>query len=493
MDLDHGARGSSSSLVDDLRAVLGPNGLLTDEHDLAGYGGSQPGTSTRNILAIARPASVQEVALVLRSCRDWSVPIIPRGGGTGLAGGAVVGTEAAAVVLSLERMQRIRELDTVGNTMIVESGCTLATAREAAAKAGRSIGLDHGGSGSSQIGGNLATNAGGNNVLRYGTARDQVLGLEAVLADGSVIGDLTGLRKSNAGYDLKGLLIGSEGTLGVITAAALKLRLAPVARSTALLGIASPAHALSLLTLAGEIIGDQVSAFEMMSKSAVALHFEHTEAGQWPLATEADYIVLIECDSSSRFFDLDAAFEALLEAALERGVVSDGAIAASGAQRDAMWKIREGIPAALHRARYPVVTTDTAVPVSAVPNFIAAVEDGASGLAPGGVSVVFGHVGDGNIHFNVLSREPDDWDAFRAAMPALYRMTEDVALALGGTVSAEHGIGQSKREALLRMKSPVEMALMRGVRTLFDPGGILNPGKIFVPLDPRSSRDRDRT
>ncbi len=384
------------------------------------------------------------------------------------------------MVVSLERMRRIRSVDTVGDVLVADAGCALYEVQQAAIAAGRVLGLDHGGAGSSCIGGNIATNAGGNNVVRYGMARDQVLGIEAVLADGSILGPPSVLRKCNAGYDLRHLLTGSEGTLALITAVALKLRPAPIACATAILGVASPQAAVELLSLAKLVLGEAVSAFELMSRPAMEFHFAHVGAKREPLDIETPWLVLLECESTSRFMDLDAAFQALFEQALAGGLVQTGSLAASVAQRRAMWALREGIAIAMGEAKYHIVKTDTAVPIGSVPEFIRRVESTISSSARGSRSMYFGHVGDGNIHLNILP-PPDMADAeFRRRSKGLSSLVDEVALALGGTVSAEHGIGQGKREALKRMLSTTELALMRAVKRAFDPDGVFNPGKIIA-------------
>lgn len=464
-------------IVARLASIVGSRNLHTGAHELEPYLADSMVASEGRVLCVARPGSTAEVAKLVRACAELRVALIPRGGGTGFAGGALPRRGEAAVLISLDRMRAIRSLDPVGDVLIAEAGCTLYEVRQAAAGAGRLIGLDHGGAGSSQLGGNLATNAGGNNVLRYGMAREQVLGLEAVLADGSILGPPGVLRKSNAGYDLHHLLLGSEGTLGIVTAAALRMRPAPVAQATALLGVETPAGAIALFVLARQIFGDAISAFELMSHAAADFHFSH--AGGARDCPDAPWLVLIECESTSRYFDLPAAFDALLERATKAGSVTDGRVAASLTQSRAFWTIREGIAIAMGAAKYPIVKTDTAVPVAAVPDFVAGVEREALALIPECRLIFFGHVGDGNIHVNVLPPATMSHDAFRTIAPEIYRMVEDTALALGGTVSAEHGIGQTKREALLRMKSPAEMSLMQAIKIVFDPLGTLNPGKIF--------------
>ncbi len=469
----------NSELAAALRAILGLDGVLDRPHDIDGYRGDLACAASDANLIVARPRTTEDVSAVVKVCAASGVPITPRGGGTGLAGGATPGGAGPTVVVSFERMRRVRAVDLVNEVMIVEAGCTLREAQEAAETAGRMLGLDHGGAGSSQIGGNLATNSGGNNVLRYGMAGDQVLGLEVVLADGRIVSRLSPLRKNNIGTDLKRLFVGSEGTLGLMTVAALRLRPAPVARATACVGVSSPEGALEFFGRARIALGETISACELMSRVAVELHFRHRGEGRPPLATEPQWLLLIEADSASRFFDLDGAFQALLEEAMEAGIATDGTVAASEAQRDGLWAIREGIAIAMIETPGGL-KSDTAVPIGAIPEFIALAGAAVAALVPGCQPAPFGHIGDGNIHFNVLPPPDMAGEDFRAHWTELSALINDVSLQLGGTISAEHGIGLTKREALQGMLTPAEYDLMRAVKTALDPQGIFNPGKILI-------------
>jgi FAD/FMN-containing dehydrogenase len=466
-----------SDIAATLKEILGAGGVLEARADCEAYDNDLTKSPGGEVVCVARPRSTAEVAAVLAAClKADNVAVIPRGAGTGLAGGATPLPGRVNVVLSLERMRAILAIDPVGNVMTVEAGCTLHDAREAASAAGRLLGLDHGGS-SSQIGGNLAINAGGNNVLRYGMARDQVLGLEVVLADGRVISQLSPLRKNNAGYDLKQLFLGSEGTLGVITAAALRLRSAPRARVTACLGLTSLEAVLQLFARVQTELGEAVSAFEVMSREALDLHFTHCGKRREPFETVTPWTVLVEADSASLYFDLNAALNALVTGAMQDDLVVDGTIAASEAQRQALWELREGIPNAMIETPGSL-KSDTAVPIAAIAAFDAAARRAVVGIVPGCVPAPFGHVGDGNIHFNMLPLPGMAGEAFRAQWPALSAAIEDAALAQGGTVSAEHGIGLLKRDALRRMRSDTDIEVMRALKGALDPRGLLNPGKI---------------
>ncbi|MBN9050592.1 MAG: FAD-binding oxidoreductase [Rhizobiales bacterium] len=460
-----------------LREIVGDGGVLSSREDCAAYDNDLTKSPGGAVACVVRPRSTAEVSAVLAACSTIdNVAVIPRGGGTGLAGGATPPLGRVNVVLSLERMRAVRAIDPVGNVMTVEAGCSLHDAQAAAVAEGRLLGLDHGGA-SSQIGGNLATNAGGNNVLRYGMARDQVLGLEVVLADGQVLTQLSPLRKNNAGYDLKQVFLGSEGTLGIITAAALRLRPAPRKRVTACVGLTSLDAVLTLFARAQAELGESISAFEVMSRAALDLCFAHS-GQRAPFDTVTSWTVLLEADSASEHFDLSGAVDTLVAEAMEAGLVADGTIAASEAQRQALWALREGIPSAMIETPGSL-KSDTAVPIPAIAAFDAAARHAVAAVVPDCVPAPFGHVGDGNIHFNVLPPPGMPGDTFSRQWPALARAIEDVALSFGGTVSAEHGIGLVKRDALSRMRSATELAVMRSLKQALDPRGLLNPGKIL--------------
>ncbi len=478
----------AAAIVGTLREILGDAGVLAEPADLVTYRRDSVHRAEGGIVCVARPADTRQVSSVVTACVAAGIPLVPRGGGTGFAGGALPLAGQRVVLLSLDRMRNIRSIDTVGDVMVADAGCTLYELQQAALAKNRLLGLDHGGAGSSSIGGNVATNAGGNNVVRYGMARNQVLGIELVLADGSIVGPPAVLRKCNAGYDLRSLIVGSEGTLAVVTAVALELRPAPVAAATAVLGVESPQKALDLFRLAREILGEAVSAFELMSRPALEFHFAHAKARREPLGRPAPWLVLLEAESTSRFMDLDAAFQSVLDRSMEGGLLLDGSLASSIAQRRSMWALREGIAVAMGEARFHVVRTDTAVPVARSPEFVSRVESELGRLLPGCVPAAFGHVGDGNIHLNVLPPQDMPDREFRDRSGELSRAVEDIALSLGGTVSAEHGIGQGKRDALARMLSRAELRIMRAIKHALDPAGTLNPGKV-VDLSTRSESE----
>jgi FAD/FMN-containing dehydrogenase len=472
----------TGQLVSALRTIVGEDGVLTEPHDIAVYRGDVGFTAGAAALIVVRPRDKDMVAAVVRLCAQAGAPITPRGGGTGFCGGAVPCAAGWNVVVSFERMRRVLAIDPVGDVMVVEAGCTLREAQLAAQSAGRLLGLDHGGAGSSQIGGNLATNAGGNNVLRYGMAREQVLGLEVVLADGRVLSRLSPLRKSNVGYDLKQLFIGAEGTLGLITAVALRLRPAVLRQATACVAVGSPAAALAFFVRSRAVLGESISACELMSNAAVTLYMRQGEGRQWPGGTAAPWLVLIEADSTSAFFDVDAALEALIEATMADGIVTGGTIASSEAQRRALWAIREGI-ATVMVAVPGSLKSDTAVPVARIPDFIAQAWQAVIAIVPGCRPAPFGHIGDGNVHFNVLAPEGTSVADFRARACEMASAIADVSLALGGTVSAEHGIGMTKRRELVKMMTPLELHLMATLKRAWDPDDIFNRHKILPTGD----------
>lgn len=427
-------------------------------------------------VAIACPASLDEVAVIVRACAAARVGIVPWGGGTGLVGGQVMADGPLPLVLSLERMNRVRGIYPDENVMLVEAGMILADIHAAADGVGRVFPLTLASQGSCRIGGNLATNAGGVNVLRYGNARDLCLGLEAVLPDGSIWHGLKRLRKDNTGYDLRGLMIGAEGTLGVITAASLRLFPKPVAEGLAMLVVPDPAAALQLLSLAGARLGSSISAFELISGVGLEFLAETMPATRQPFATIPDWMVLIDVGGGAGF-DPEVALGELFEAALGQGMVSDGIIAQSQSQRAALWGIRETIPLA-NRAIGAVSSHDISLPLGEVAAFITRAGVALLKMAPWRINC-FGHLGDGNLHFNVFppkGNRPDDFSALRGAVK---KMVHDMVNDLGGSVSAEHGVGRLKVDDLEIYGDPTKLAAMRAIKAALDPWGIMNPGAVL--------------
>ena len=424
------------------------------------------------------PRDVDQVAQILRICNRHDVAVVPHGGNTSYCGGATPDETGSQIVLSLRRLNRIRQVDAANYSMIVEAGCTLAEAQAAAREADRLFPLSLGSEGTAQIGGNLSTNAGGTAVLRYGMMRDLVLGLEVVLADGRVLESLKSLRKDNTGYDLKSLFVGAEGTLGVITAASLKLFPQPADSATALVGIDSPPHALDLLARLRAAAGDQVTSFELMPRLAVQLTVKHVPGVADPLDQNAPWYLLIELSSPNPRQDLSTLLTATLEEAAAGGTIVDAMFATSMTQAQAMWKLRESVPEA-QRRHGASLKHDVSVPVSALPTLIVEGAALVHRLAPEGDVVSYGHAGDGNLHFNVSQKPGADVERFMARAPALEHALFDLVESLGGSISAEHGIGRLKAAEFARRADPVELAVMHAVKRALDPKGIMNPGKVL--------------
>jgi D-lactate dehydrogenase (cytochrome) len=428
--------------------------------------------------AVVQPSSAEEVAALLRWCAAGRVPLVPQGGNTGLTGGSVPDDSGEAIVLSLARMNRIRALDTVNNTVTVEAGTVLAAVQAAAREAGRLFPLSLAAEGSCTIGGNLSTNAGGTAVLRYGNTRELCLGLEVVTAGGEVWNGLRGLRKDNTGYDLRDLFIGAEGTLGVITAATMKLFPLPAAQVTAIAALGSPHDALKLLELAQHLLGPALTGFEMMSDLCLTLVAKHFPDCGKPFVQAHPYYVLLESSDAEGEAHAAERFDALMQRAFEAGLIADAVVAQSIAQSRRFWQLRENISEA-QAAEGKNIKHDISVPISAIGRFVEATDAAIAARFPGVRMVVFGHLGDGNLHYNV-SPPPDVPEAaFLALQPAMHELVHDAVAAAGGSISAEHGIGVLRRDEMLRYKSPVELAMMRRLKHAFDPLGIMNPGKVL--------------
>jgi len=469
---------SPSSLVERLAAIVGPGHVLTDAQEISPNLHDWRGFYIGKAVAVVRPANTAEVAAVLKLCGETRTPVVAQGGNTGMCGAATPTAKGDAIVLSLARMNRILALDPLNNTITVEAGCILANIQQAARDADRYFPLSLGAEGSCQIGGNLATNAGGINVLRYGNTRDLTLGLEVVLANGQVWGGLRGLRKDNTGYDLKQLFVGSEGTLGIITGAVLKLFPQPRTSVTAFGAIPDPDAAIALLSHLRAEIGDRISAFEIISRHCIELVLKHIPGTRDPLAAPAAWYFLTNVDDPAVDPGLRDAVEQALAGAIEKGLVSDVALAESAAQAQAFWRIRETIPEA-SKSDGLLYRHDISVPISGIPAFITEAGAALEKQFPGVRIICFGHIGDGNLHYNcfVPGRRRDDPAAVAMTdvNEAVYKMVRE----RNGSISAEHGIGQAKRAELPHYKSAVEMDLMRAVKKTFDPLGIMNPGKVL--------------
>ncbi len=465
-----------SGLLDTLRARLGDAGLLVGG-DLSAYETDWRKRYPGRALAVARPASTEEVAAVLRLCQAHRVAVVPQGGNTGLVGGSTPDDSGQQLVLSLSRMKRLREIDVANASLTAEAGCVLADVQAAAAGAGMLFPLSLAAEGSCTLGGNLATNAGGTQVLRYGNARELCLGLEVVTAAGEVWQGLSGLRKDNTGYDLRDLFIGSEGTLGIITAATMKLYPAPKERLTALATCGGADDAVALLRLARDRAGDALTGFEVMNRASLALVARELPQLPQPLAPAA-WTVLLELSDAESANHARQVFEGLLEAAFEAGILHDAAIAQSLQQARDFWHLRESIPLAQAQAGLNI-KHDIALPVSAIPGFVAEMDAALARYMPGIDIIDFGHLGDGNLHYNVQAPAGVAPAAFLAAHEApINALVYDAVQRRGGSISAEHGIGRLKREELAQRKDPTALALMRSIKRALDPQGLLNPGRL---------------
>ncbi|MBC7779760.1 MAG: FAD-binding oxidoreductase [Proteobacteria bacterium] len=471
---------SSPDLLARLRDVLGPAHVLTDADAMAPALTDWRGFYHGLAAAVVRPSTTAEVAAIVELCARLRTPVVAQGGNTGMCGGATPDGSGRSVVLSLARMNRVIEVDALNDTMTVEAGCVLAAIRERAADADRLFPLSLGAEGSCQIGGNLATNAGGINVLRYGNTRDLTLGLEVVLADGRVLNQLRGLRKDNTGYDLKQLFIGSEGTLGIITGAVLKLFPLPRTSVTAWVAVPDAAAAIAMMSALRTALGGRLSAFELISRRCLELVLRHIPGTRDPLSGPSPWYVLTDVEDSASDAPLREPLEQALATALESGRATDAAIAGSNAQARALWRIRESIPDA-SKDEGLLYRHDISVPISAIPAFIDEAGAMLESRYPGVRIVCFGHVGDGNLHYNcyIPGRERGDPVAVKAVdvNEAVY----DLVHRRGGSISAEHGVGQSKYDELPRYKDVVEMDLMRAIKQALDPHGIMNPGKVVQP------------
>ena len=466
-----------NAVLGPLRLAVGAAQVLT-EGDLSAYEIDWRKRYHGRALAVVRPGSAAEVAAVVRVCAEHGTSLVAQGGNTGMVGGSVPDGSGTQVLLNLTRMNRVRAIDAANLTLTAEAGCVLQTVQEAAAAQGLLFPLSLAAEGSCTIGGNLSTNAGGTQVLRYGNARDLCLGLEVVTASGEVWNGLSGLRKDNTGYDLRDLFIGSEGTLGVITAATLKLYPQPAASGTALAALPSLDAAVGLLQLAQARLGSSLTGFEVMGNHALNLVRAHFPQLAQPLPA-APWTVLLEQADSEGEAHANALFEALLEAALERGLISDAAVAGSLEQSRMMWRLRESIPLAQSLEGLNI-KHDISLPVSAITGFVAATDAALMAAFPGARLVNFGHLGDGNLHYNVQAPLGADGPAFlRDCEAAVNAIVYDAVDAHGGSISAEHGIGALKRDELALRKSPVALNMMRAIKRALDPQNLMNPGRLL--------------
>jgi FAD/FMN-containing dehydrogenase len=459
-----------------LQNIVGARHVLTDPTLFAGALVEPRGLYHGKALALVRPGSTAEVATVAALCNEARIGMVPQGGDTGLVGGQIPDLSGDEIIVSTQRLRAIREVGLNADVMICEAGVTLAEAQAAALAADRLFPLSLASEGTCTIGGNISTNAGGVAVIAYGNTRDLVTGVEAVLADGRIVNALSKLRKDNTGYDVKSLFIGAEGTLGIVTAASLRLFPNPRARATAFIGLKSPEDALTLLRLMRDRLGGAITSFELVGRNAYDIALRHGGA-RAPLTGAHDWFILVEASSQAPS-GLDEAFAGALEAALDKGLIEDASIAASLEQRAAFWQLRECLSEA-QRKEGASIKHDISVEVGRVPAFIKEATPAVEAFAPGARVVAFGHLGDGNIHFNVSQPVGADKQTFLDRWAGMNEVVHAIVARLGGSYSAEHGIGQLKRGLLARWKDPPSLAVMRQIKAALDPNGVMNPGKVL--------------
>jgi len=467
----------SSDLIARFCAITGPAHALTEAQDIAPYLVESRGLYHGTSPLVLRPGSVEEVSKILALATETRTAIVPQGGNTGHVGGSVPREGAMDAVLSLSRLNRIRDVDPVGNVIVADGGCVLADIQAAAENVGRLFPLSLGSEGSCQIGGNLSTNAGGTAVLSYGNMRHLCLGLEVVLPTGEVWNGLRRLKKDNTGYDLRDLFIGAEGTLGVITGAVLKLFPQPLGHEVAFAGLKSVKNALALFERASSRCGPALTGFELMPRLGVDFTTRHIPGVRDPLATRHDWYVLIDISTSDAADTAARMMEAVLAEGMEAGLIENAVIAASEEQRKALWHMRESMSPA-QKPEGGSIKHDVSVPVSAIPDFMAKADAAVTAAIPGARICSFGHMGDGNIHYNISQPVGADRRAFLARWQEINHIVHGIVLSFGGSISAEHGIGQLKRDELAEIREPIEMDLMGRIKRAFDPAGIMNPGKV---------------
>ncbi|MEO6918890.1 MAG: FAD-binding oxidoreductase [Collimonas sp.] len=460
------------------RLAIGDTHVLTNDGDKAGYLTDQRQRYTGKAIAVVKPANTAEVAKLVKLCVRHNIPIVPQGGNTGLVLGSVPDQTGHAIVLSLKRLNQIRAIDPINHTITAEAGCILQHVQEAAANADRLLPLSLAAEGSCTIGGNLSTNAGGTAVLRYGNTRELCLGLEVVTAQGDILHGLRGLRKDNTGYDLRDLFIGAEGTLGIITAAVLKIFPQPKVQLTALAALQTPADALRLLTIAQSRCGATLTGFELMSDLCLQLVAKHFPQLQSPFSQRHPQYVLLELSDSELAPHASSLLESVMAEALEQDICQDAVLASSSIQSRALWQLRESISSAQAKEGKNI-KHDISLPISRIAEFIADTDALLQEHFPGCRNVTFGHLGDGNLHYNVSPPEAVPAEQFIERQADINRVVHDNVHRMNGSISAEHGLGALKREDILRYKSPVEMALMKTIKQALDPMNLMNPGKVI--------------
>lgn len=466
-----------AAVIERLKQAAGEGGWSADPGELEPHVVDQRKRFRGASPLLLLPDTTARVAEIVRICAEHRTPMVPQGGNTSLVGGATPSDRGNEVIVNLARLNRIRSVDATAATITVEAGCVLVSVQRAAAAAGYLFPLSLGAEGSCQIGGNLATNAGGLQVLRYGTARALTLGLEAVLPDGRIFSNMLGLPKDNTGYDLKHLFIGAEGTLGIITAAVLRLFPLPHQRATALVALPSFDAALRTMARLRQASGERMNACEVMSAFAIGLAVQHLPGAMTPFATPAPWTLLVEFEAGEGM-DLAPVIEDAIATLVGSGTVIDAILAGSSAQAHAMWRLREGIPDA-QRQEGGSIKHDISVPPARAEAFLQEAEAAVAGIVPGARVCAFGHLGDGNLHYNISQPLGADREVFLQKWNEVARLVHDLAVKHGGSISAEHGIGQLKREDLIRYKDPVELDLMRTIKRTLDPHNIMNPGKVL--------------
>ena len=480
----------SADLLDRFAAIVGETHVLRDQADIAPRLVESRGLYHGPSPMVLKPGSVEEVSTILKLASETGTAIVPQGGNTGHVGGQTPREDGSDIILSLERMNRIRDIDPVGNTMVVDGGCILADVQKAAEENGRLFPLSLGSEGSCRIGGNLSTNAGGTAVLAYGNARQLCLGLEVVLPTGEIWNGLRRLKKDNTGYDLRDLFIGAEGTLGIITGAVLKLLPQPLGHQVAFAGIASVEDALTLFKNASSLCGPALTGFELMPRFGVEITARNIDGVRDPLEAAYPWYVLIDISTSDSAETAERMMNGVLEQGFEAGLVLDAAIASSVAQQKALWHMRESMSDA-QKPEGGSIKHDVSVPVSKVPHFMTEAGEAVMAAMPGARICAFGHMGDGNIHYNISQPLGADKDAFIARWHEMNHIVHGLVLAHGGSISAEHGIGQLKRDELAAIRPAIEIDLMRRIKRAFDPANVMNPGKVITA--PLVFSDEQRT
>lgn len=468
----------TQNLIERFVAIVGEAYALRSANDIEPYLIEPRDKFGGKTSLVLRPSNVDEVSAILKLATETETAIVPQGGNTGLVGGQIPDGSGTQIVLSLSRLNKIRSIDPAGNLAIVEAGLVLQKLQEAAVQAGKLFPLSLGSEGSCQVGGNLSSNAGGTAVLAYGNTRELCLGVEVVLPTGEILNDLRTVKKDNTGYDLKDLFIGAEGTLGVITAAVMKLFPLPKGKGVAYVGLSSPDNALQLLNMAQSHAGASLTGFELMPRIGVEFSVAHTEGVRDPLQEPHNWYVLLDISSSRSAEDARETIETILTEAFEAGLVDDATIAESTAQEKSFWHMRE----AMSHAQKPEggsIKHDISVPVARIPDFIKEADQAVLDLIPGARIVSFGHMGDGNLHYNISQPVGADKQAFLDRWAEVTKRVHDIVRAYNGSISAEHGIGQLKRQELSETKSPIALDLMRRIKKSFDPAGVMNPGKVI--------------